>query len=291
MKKKIIFTLMLLACLVINGISYADQSVIAEKIDLPPVIDGNADEPLWEKPQAIVTHDNITGIDITMKAAYTDKEIFFLVTFPDPDESRKHKYWVWDKHEEMYKVGMLREDTFIFKWNMEAYPVDLSVYSDESYMADIWFWKANRTDPVGFADDKMQKLGKTKRSKSIEVTTKTGNIMYLERLGDSGTTAYKDVLFIEYEGDEIPNYENRTPSGSRADIKAKGIWSDGRWTMEFSRFLNTGNPDDIQFVPGKSYQFGVSSQEMAARQHDPELSQPFYGAGDVGEMLTLEWGE
>ena len=54
----------------------------------------------------------------------------------------------------MYDVGPDRGDCFVFKWAMDAAVNDLSVHSDHPYMADIWFWKANRTDPAGYADDK-----------------------------------------------------------------------------------------------------------------------------------------
>ena len=76
--------------------------------------------------------------------------IFFLVVFPDPDESRRHKPWVWEKELKMYEMGPDREDVFIFKWNMDSEQKDLSVYADKSYTADIWFWKACRTDSTGF---------------------------------------------------------------------------------------------------------------------------------------------
>lgn len=35
--------------------------------------------------------------------------------------------------------------------------------------------------------------------------------------------------------------------GSRDDIKGKGVWQDGRWTVEFARKLDTGRDDDINF--------------------------------------------
>ncbi|MBU1852430.1 MAG: hypothetical protein KJ957_00105 [Candidatus Omnitrophica bacterium] len=291
MKKKIVFMLMVLVYLFVSNTSYGDQRVVAEKITQAPVIDGKPDESLWEEVQAIVSHDDIADIDITLKAAYTDEEIFFLVTFPDPDESRMHKEWIWDKDADMYKTGPSREDTFVFKWNMEPAPVDLSVYSDDPYITDVWFWKACRTDPVGFADDKIQALALIKNPKARELTSKSGSTMYLQRLGDEGRAAYKDVLFIEYKGDIVPNFENQTPTGSRADIRAKGSWSSGRWAIEFRRLLNTGNADDIQFVPGKSYQFGITRYEIAGRSPDPTTTQPLYGCGDVTEVLTLEFGE
>lgn len=282
-----VFVLVLGACV----ICYAEQTIIAQKVGESPVIDGFGKDPAWGKAAAIVTYDKIADIHITLKSVYTDKEIFFLVIFPDPDESRKHKEWVWDKDSQMYKPGPEREDTFVFKWNMEAGPVDLSVYADGPYRSDIWFWKAFRTDPVGFADDKIDLLGSSEIPKTMKITSKSGRTMYLQRLGDEGEPSYKDTLPVEYQGDVLPNFVNQNPTGSRADIKAKGIWSEGKWTIEFGRALNTGHPDDIQLMPGKNYQFGVSRHEIAGRKPDSKATQPLYGCGDISEELNLTFSQ
>lgn len=41
-------------------------------------------------------------------------------------------------------------------------------------------------------------------------------------------------------------------------MEAKGIWKDGKWTLELARKLNTGNGDDVQFDATKTYSFGMS---------------------------------
>ena len=266
---------------------FAGQTLIARKVEKAPIIDGTDAEPAWAEAKKITTHDKVADIEITLKAVYTDKEIFSLVSFPDPDESRTHKSWVWDKGRELYKIGNDREDIFVFKWNMESKPVDLSIKADNSYIADIWLWKACRTDPVGYADDKMHSLSPEYNKNATKLTSKGGVIMYLLRSGDSGNAAYKTKLRIEYEGDVIPRFIYQTPTGSRADVKAKGVWMDGKWVIEFGRLLNTGNDDDVQFDLKKSYQFGVSRYEIAGRKANRKLTQPLYGSGDISEELVL----
>ncbi|MDD5348213.1 MAG: ethylbenzene dehydrogenase-related protein [Candidatus Omnitrophica bacterium] len=273
------------------GYAYAEQTIIAQKVGEVPVIDGSGNDPVWEKARAIVTQDGIADIPLTLKAVYTDKEIFFLVSFPDPDESRRHKDWVWNKASQMYKPGLMREDVFVLKWNMGPKHVDLSVYADEPYTTDIWFWKAGRTDPVGFADDKIDILNVSETPKSMKITSKSGKPMSLQRLGDAGEPAYVDTLPVEYEGETLPNFKNQTPTASRADIKAKGTWSSGQWTIEFARALHTGNGDDVQFTPGEKYQFGVSRYEIAGRSPEPEATQPLYGTGDTSEELYLSFSQ
>lgn len=275
--------------LLVIGRSYADQTLIARKVNQDPVIDGVAADKAWSKAGEITTHDKIADIDITLKAVYTGEKIFFLVSYPDKDESRMHRSWVWNKKTEEYDGGKDREDVFVIKWNMVGKPVDLSVFADNPYKADIWFWKACRTDPSGYADDKVQHLSAEHLNKAREISRKFGEKMYLQRLGDNGDSAFKSSLYVEYNGDVVPRFKSRKPTLSRADIKAKGVWADGRWTIEFGRKLNTANQNDILLNPKKTYLFGVSRYEIAGRKAEPDSEQPLYGSGDVGEALTLKF--
>ncbi len=45
--------------------------------------------------------------------------------------------------------------------------------------------------------------------------------------------------------------------GSAADVRAKGAWAAGKWTLEFARKLDTGNPDDTRFDIARAYKFAV----------------------------------
>lgn len=278
----------MIAGLMLSGTEcLADQTIVARKVGEVPVIDGNDNDRLWQDADALVTRDTLAGIDIYLKAAHTDKEIFFLVRFPDPDESRMHKNWKWDAERSVYDLGKDREDTFIFKWNMEAEPVDLSIYADNNYTADIWYWKAHRTDPVGYADDKSHVFNSIASKNATRLTSRTGRTRYLLRLEDSGRSAYKSQIQTVYGVDSMPRFKNREPTASRADVKARGVWKEGWWTIELARALVTGYEDDIQFTDAKSFEFGVSRYEIAGRKPDSEASQPLHGAGDVGEVLTL----
>jgi MoaA/NifB/PqqE/SkfB family radical SAM enzyme len=290
MKKRILSTgLGLYLFLLSGGVGYGKQVLVAQKVTQEPIIDGKATDSVWSQAQAITTHDKIADIDITLKAVYTEEKIFFLVTFPDKDESRTHRNWVWNFSKKEYEQGKDREDVFVLKWNMNPQPVDLSIYADRPYLADIWFWKACRTDPLGYADDKLQRLNPYSLEKAKELISKSGRRMYLQRLGDQGCSTYKTNIHIEYKGDVLPRYTLQPPTLSRGDIKAKGLWEAGRWTIEFARLLTTGHADDIQFEPEREYQFGVSRYEIAGRKPEVESTQPLYGCGDVSEDLSLKF--
>jgi hypothetical protein len=293
MKKWSIFPILIFSifiALVCSQEIKAEQVVTSYKTSQSPLVDGLETEDVWKNLEAVKTFDPIAQVEIQIKSVYDDSTIFFLVSFPDKEESRLHRSWIWNKENETYEEGPAREDVFVFKWKMDDTIQDLSVFSDETYEADIWYWKANRTDPQGFADDKIQRLFNYSMKGAFEVTSKSGKKMYILRTGDAGTSSYKTQIYIDYEGDMVHRYILRKPESSRADVKAKGVWKDGRWTIEFARALVTGNEDDVNFLTlDKSYGFGVSRYEIAGRPPEELSDQPLFGSGDITEMLTLEF--
>ena len=263
--------------------------LVAVKVASAPTIDGVGDDSVWSRAKAFVTHDPLAKVDLTVKAVYTADSIYVLATFPDSTENRMHKTQVWVPDQDRYRIGVDREDTFVIKWNMEPAPVDLRVDADAPYKADIWFWKAHRTDPSGHADDKMHVYSALQTPGSKTVISKRGVRFYLTRPGDAGKAAYETLVHPTHIGDKAPLYRHVNPQGSRADVHAKGVWRNGMWTVEFARKLVTGNADDIQFDAGRTYQFGVSRFEVAGRKRNPKLEEPYFGAGEITEPATLRF--
>jgi len=280
---------MIAAAILIAGPTQAAQELVAAKVDKVPTIDGIADEAIWSKATAVVTRDPLAKIDVTIKAVHTDDNIFFLVTFPDPTENRDHKTLVWVPDQERYRTGTDREDTFVFKWSKEPGQIDLSISADAPYKADIWYWKAHRTDHAGYADDKSHLYSATETPRSKPVVSKRGRRFFLSRPGDEGSAPYQAVVHANNVGKSTGKYEMKTPTGSRADIRAKGVWRNGTWTVEFQRKLVTGHGDDIQFDRDRRYQFGVSRFEIAGRRKNPKLDEPLFGTGEIAESLYLKF--
>ncbi len=270
--------------------AYPARTCMSVYVNDPPAVDGDGQDAAWGRAPTLITRDRVAGVDIRIQSVYTDKHIFFLIRFPDPDESRLHKPWVWDPAAQMYAIGPDREDCFVLKWALDEDTADLRLDADQPYRADIWFWKANRTDPGGYADDKIQLYSDVSLHKSKPIPSATGQTMFLQRKGDGGKPAYASILPVEYEGDTRMQYHPQEPSGSRADIRARGKWTTQSWCIEFSRRLVTGQVDDVQFDSRKNYYFGVSRYEIAGREPNAALSQPLYGSGDVSEGLLLGFG-
>jgi len=265
----------------------AQTLVQAVKIKGSPQIDGNIETSIWNQTTEVIIRDDIANLEIKLKAVYNDSRIYFLVQFPDPDESRIHKPWTWNKSDEIYEIGNKREDSFVFKWSLVGNDIDLSLISGTPHRADIWYWKANRTDPAGYADDKMHTLSESNCQKCTTIPQKNGDFLYLQRHSDFGKSAYKIKVPMGYEEDEMMQFLNQKPTDSRADIQAKGQWLNGIWTIEFARLLDTGNQDDIKFVKGKKYLFGLSRYEVAGKKPNPAYSQPLYNSGDITNNLIL----
>ena len=176
---------------------------------------------------------------------------------------------------------------FVFKWSMVGNDVSLSFQNAEPHHADIWFWKARRTNPSGFADDKWQTLSSEDHKDAKPVQSPMHGELYLRRVGDAGQSAYAEKLPYDYQGDIVSRYALRQPQGSRGDIRAKGQWQDGAWTIEFARRLDTGRPDDIVLIPGGVYLFAVSCYTMAAGTSLEVSTQPLYKLGDAFDRLLL----
>lgn len=252
-----------------------------------PAIDGLSDDTVWQTAPSVTVLDYASQRPITVKSVHTNDEIFLLVQYPDAAPSETHKSLGWDYGDEIYKQLNDREDLCVIKWSMVGNKVNLSLQRAEPHTADVWFWKAKRTNPIGYADDKYDLLTKTQSKQSNPISSQNNEILYLQRIPDEGEAPFKEQLVFEYQGDVISQYVYQTPTGSHADVKAKGLWDNGFWMIEFARKLNTGYQDDIAFIPGQTYLFGIGLYEITGAGIYPELSQPLYKAGDIYDHVLL----
>ena len=265
-----------------------EQTLEAVFVEQLPLIDGVANEASWQNARAIVTYDPISKTTIEIAALYNDDSIALLVEFDDADENRSHKPLVWDHFTQFYRIGAQREDAMVFKWNMDPFADDISLQAVKPYKADIWYWKAHRSDHSGFADDKYQVYSKFKFSrKNKRLANVDGNTFYFSRHGDEGRSSYTSLSPTEYIEDRLSGYQLHQPSGSRADVRARGQWKNNRWTIEFLRKFDTGNIDDVKFDLNGRVLFGVSRYEIAARKLDPTIIPAEFGSGEVNDKLYL----
>ena len=107
-------------------------------------------------------------------------------------------------------------------------------------------------NPTDYLDAMILKESEIEKGETIEVASATAEEI------NKYWSSYQRL------GAVVPERISREPSGSRADIGQSGTWSNGKWTVEMKRALNTGNDDDIQYSDlSLDYLFGVSIMDNA----------------------------
>lgn len=162
---------------------------------------------------------------------------------------------------------------------------DVADDPDEWYMitpkagqrADNWHWKAQRSLPVGYVDDKW--LGSTLEDPSDVESANHGDAKdsggYSANAAEDGKSPAfmppnldNPVLIksealpldasVITEGSQVPREVLDRPIGSRGDIDSMATYDNATWTTVMHRKMDTGNNDDVQFNPARTYQFGAA---------------------------------
>lgn len=252
----------------------------AVKVEAEPEIDGRGNDPVWSaaRPITVRVNGGSGEIPVTLRAVQTDKRIFFLVEWLDPTEDRTHKPWIWSRQAQSYTEGKALEDALIFRFETGcSWVSELDAGFDNE--SDVWIWRAGRTDPVGYADDMWFTLaevslwrGNHREAKRLPVSStsprwrlrvnKDGSLVYsLEQPWpeiwyhhdrDLGTPSFRrKEAPPNYAGDVVLQFYPSIPTKGAADVKAKGSWKDGRWTVEVGRSLKAqvdGSWQDVDFT-------------------------------------------
>jgi hypothetical protein len=231
-------------------------------------VDGDLSE--WNDIQAItVPLAGNGGVDsVELKAAVAGDMIYLMATWKDATESRLHKPWKWEESNHTYRRTKQLEDRFAITFAMEG-DFSESKLSGSEFTADVWHWKASRSDPAGIAHDKSWRVSRTEFPKSKEFKGDEGESIFVARPSDEGDRLYRPVKYSQRLEEIMPRYEvNLAASGSIADVKAKGAWRDGRWHLELARKLDTGNPDDAVIPAAGEIMMAVAAfNDVDGRYH------------------------
>ncbi len=288
------------------GIESDSTILTAQRINETITIDGIADETPWGTAPGLrvkVQDGSIGELYVLIHALY-DRDYFYLhAEWDDPTMSVEKKLWTYNGGEWL-KSG--DEDRFAIFWNIydsvEGFNIAgcaMLCHGDRMYtnapgeLADAWHWKATRTNPAGYADDKFvddvhtdytgsldTSIGITARHPDAKISggykrngddNETRPLYYEPNPTDPEDARFifqseidsGDAVRITPEtrfsnGTVIPGYILERPVGSRGDIEAKGVWRDGAWSLEIKRKLNNGHDDDVQFNTLRTYRFGVA---------------------------------
>lgn len=244
--------------------SVSSQNITVHPLVFSPTVDGKNEE--WAELAAstiplhnIVTTSKISVTQVNMKAGMYGDSVYFLVTWKDSTESLQHKPFIWNPQEYEYQQGPQREDRLALEFAMEG-EYSTNWFAGNAFKSDMWHWKASRTNPVGKADDQMTIVSRIKLLRAYQGVAEDGRPIYIQRPWDAGDPIYITTRYSEKKEAMMPKYQLISPNGqgSTYDIDAKGIWNLGYWTVEFRRKLNTGNADDVKFMPGIKIRGGIA---------------------------------
>jgi len=239
----------------------------AARVTEVPTLDGKGDDSAWSKAaplkllarRVLPPHAGAVT-EAELRAVYTDTEIYLLARWRDATEDVSHKTWIWNPQSKAYEEGKDREDMFAVAFEHTG-PFTADMLSGGDATWDVWHWKAFRTNPQGYAMDKTHRYFSSAPSiKAKEHKARDGSSVWIARPEDQGSSAEKArAAPADFQGERVAQYVPTTPAGSAADIRAKGVWADGWWTLELARKLDTRHDDDTAFSPPTTYRLGVAA--------------------------------
>ena len=142
----------------------------AKKAAQGPVIDGKPDK-IWNKVRPfkikLTEGEHPKEVTASVKALYTDTYLYLLIRWKDPTESYNLVYafdgtqWIKRKGNED-RLGMMWDINDNIK-DFRTKGCSILCHEEGKYMktsapgerGDVWHWKAQRSNPVGYADDQM----------------------------------------------------------------------------------------------------------------------------------------
>jgi len=248
--------------ILIPSLASAFQTIPVRQLPSAPVLDGSHSD--WGEssfvhiPLVQTLEDGKSDVTSVSVMAGVHGEYFFLYAqWKDGKWNRIHKPFVWSETEERYIRGPQREDRFSIQFEMEG-EYTTQWFSGNEFKADMWHWKSSRTNPAGLAHDKMTVITVEPVKRAYKAAGKNGKTIYIYRPSDTGDKIYSSKRYSKKQDPVMPKYTVLpNPSGSIADVKAKGVWKDGMWHLEIKRLLNTGNEDDLAFEKGQPVKAGI----------------------------------
>lgn len=239
----------------------------AIRIAQPPSLDGRAEDPAWQgATPVVVTASGVmprtrgTSTKVELRAAYTDTHLYMVATWDDTTKDDVgHRTWRWDAEKKSYVEDADREDMFAIAFQHTG-PFVADMLAGVEATWDLWHWKAFRTNPQGYAMDKTHRYTDTQPTGTANKhAADDGSDTWIGRPQDAGDTVeVQHPAPTQFKGDRVPRYSAGKPTGSAADVTAKGAWANGKWTVEFARRLDTGYADDTAFKLGQTYRMAIS---------------------------------
>ena len=195
-------------------------------------------------------------------------------------------------------------------WDKVKPAADLNKLKSAGKFLDLWQWRAARSNAAGYArDDWVLEYRNGDAGRSPFFNPPKPQFMYDEkitgfraiaesqlqaRMGQAALIEKKNAVPFDPNakfavGDLLPQYLQREPEGSAADVQAFGRYVDGHWVVELRRKLNTGGADDKVLRVGTAYPIGFSifDDTVSNRRHYVTLPLTL-GLGVSGDVTAVK---
>jgi hypothetical protein len=267
----------------------------------------------------------------SLSGSYLASEMVEIeVVWADVTKNDQRKRWSFDGS--TWSQSSDNEDRVAFIWDMQNdgfattgtcqgmchFPL---MYTAAGTV-DAWHWKATRTNPAGYADDKWWDNGNfgTESGRLSDPGQKPyvdnidGDAPIFQAESDPGSNATFLVTVPDgmkeavawtdgawQSGDVLPGYVMRRGAGSRVDVFTTATHNGTQWTVVFRRKLDTGDTEgDILFELGQVYDFQVTTWDNSGGvSHDtseqtniftmtiPMTSDPLVFSGTPSILTSL----
>ncbi|NQV37375.1 MAG: hypothetical protein HQ509_05125 [Candidatus Marinimicrobia bacterium] len=273
----------------------------------------NATDAAWDEADALelslgddAAYSSIANVltDLTLKAVRTSSTLYILAEWMDNSgtENVDKNQWTYSAADGWTKSG--NEDRIFFMFDAGDNGTEGADCATMCHVADgimsttggghvdVWHGKGARTFPVGTVDDKWwDENGRGSDSKTVGAYSDN-----IQTLADGSTVPMysgpitdghyiinsSTVTLVEFDttatSGVIPGYIlNEDRDGSRFDdVSADASYSGGKWTVMFSRALDTAHDDDVAFttVADDQVQMTVAVTDNSGGSHVG--AAPFY---------------
>ncbi|MGH6921946.1 MAG: hypothetical protein ACREJ0_30120, partial [Geminicoccaceae bacterium] len=155
----------------------APQTLTAQAIDHPIRLDGQVHD--WQGVTGIIVPlSGEGGADrAELRAAIRGDRIYVLAIWDDPSESDLHKPYRWNEASHTYEKTDAMEDRFAISMRMSG-DFTANKLDGSEFRADVWHWKAHRSNQAGLAHDKSWRVSRTPFERSRAFQTASGETVH-----------------------------------------------------------------------------------------------------------------
>ncbi|MBF0296144.1 MAG: hypothetical protein HQL96_13220 [Magnetococcales bacterium] len=259
-----------LGCLVLwSGVGWAENryaELPVVRLSAPVVVDGDfADwdalgvtkgqrlalsDSEWEAGTVSAPdEDDPPARELLVRAAYHEKHFYLALEWPDATMNAVYK--PWKLAGEGYRRSREVDDMLVVRWQLGD-SFNACMLSSTRYRTDVWRWSAGRSNLSGVADDMRHEFADKPFDKPAREYEGNKGTIYFVNEPDAGFPGWQSLPTPKPgAGPVVPSVAKAgDPSGSRADVAAKGHWKDGVWRVEMSRRLRTDDSEDVVLEPG-----------------------------------------